>query len=117
MLLFGDEAFYAHGIGGRPIEAGFAASMAAYDWFGLSSAWADGYTYSPSYFVPVSGDPLATGLADTLVYSQTVVSNWVDQLCVGDFSYYESSVTVADTASTTTVSADTVETWDPDEGV
>ena len=74
-------------------------------------------TYSPSYFVSVSGDPLATGLADTLVYSQTVVSNWVDQLCVGDFSYYESSVTVADTASTTTVSADTVETWDADEGV
>jgi len=117
VLLFGDEAFYAHGIGGRPIEAGFAAGEVAYDWFGLSSAWADGYTYSPSYFVPVSGDPLATGLADTLVYSQTVVSNWVDQLCVGDFSYYESSVTVADTASTTTVSADTVETWEPAEGV
>jgi len=119
VLLIGDEPLYAAGIGGSPIESGFAAGMAAFDWFGLSSAWADGYDYRPEYFTSVAGDALTTDLADTVVYANPMGSSfdWTDQLCVGDFSYYANSVTVDDTASTTTVSADTVETWDPDEGV
>ena len=119
LLLLGDETL-AGGYGWPGVVAGgFSAGEVAYDWFGLSSAWSDGNTNSPSYFVPVSGDPLVTSLPDTVVWANPFSAsyNWVDQLCVGDFSYYSSSVTVADTASTTTVSSDTVETWDPDEGV
>ncbi|MAE42516.1 hypothetical protein CMO93_01985, partial [Candidatus Woesearchaeota archaeon] len=119
LLLLGDEPLYAGGIAGSPIVAGFSAGMAASDWFGLSSAWADGYNYRPTYFTTVTGDALTTGLADTVDYANPLSSSydWTDQLCVGDFDYYANAVTVADTASTTTASADTVETWDPDEGV
>jgi len=117
LLLLGDEPLYAAGIGGAPIVPGFSAGMAAFDWFGLSSAWADGE--NTAYFLPVTGDALTSGLADTVDYANPYHPSfdYTDQLCVGDFSYYESSVTVIDTATTESSTADTVETWDPDEGV
>ncbi len=43
--------------------------------------------------------------------------DWTDQLCVGDFSYDEFTVTEIDTVATATSVADTVETWVPGEGV